>query len=105
MTFIVRLVKFTILLFILCAGAYFVLFNGNTVELSFGHLGSMSMPAAVVYIIFYFLGAMTVSAYFGYEFTRRSLKLGRLERKLRKMEGSSEVRPQEPNVSSSQTYL
>ena len=74
----------------MCAGAYFVLFNSASVELSFGHLGSVAMPAAVVYIIFYFLGALTISTYFGYEFTRRSLKVGRLERKMRKLEEAGE---------------
>ena len=105
MSFIVRLIKFTFLLFVLCAGAYFVLFNGSNVELSFGHLGQVVMPAAVVYIIFYFLGAATVSLFFGYEFTRRSLKLGSLERKVRKIQGSSEERPHETDASIPKTYL
>lgn len=106
MVFILKLIKFMALLFVACAVVYFILFNGSTVELSFGHFGSIAMPAAVIYIIFFFLGALTVSTYFGYEFTRRSLKLGKIERKLRKIEGSgSEGRSQETSVTGSQTYL
>lgn len=104
MSFIARLLKFTLLLFALCAGAYFILFNSNTVQLSFGHLGSMVLPAAVVYIVFYFLGAATVSLYFGYEFTRRSLKLGRLERKVRKMEELPQDISKETSITGSQSF-
>ena len=89
MSFLVKLIKFVVLLSFLCAGAYFILFNGSTIELSFGHLGSVAMPAAVIYIIFYLLGAFTISAYFGYEYTRRTLRLRKLERKLRNLESAS----------------
>lgn len=89
MSFLVKLFKFVVLLTLLCAGAYFILFNGAAVELSFGHLGSISMPAAVIYIIFYLLGAFTITAYFGYEYTRRTLRLRKIERKLRNLESSS----------------
>ncbi len=94
MSFLARLGKFFIIIFLLCSSGYFIMFNGSPIDVSFGHFGGVSVPAAVAYIACFFAGAAVVTAFFGYEFTKTNFKLKQARRKLRRLESvhSTETR-------------
>ena len=86
MSFVARIIKFMLFFTLMCAGGYFVVYNGSPIEVSFGHLGGIHIPAAAAYIISFFAGGVLVAGYFGYEYTRQSITILQLRRRLRRHE-------------------
>jgi hypothetical protein len=91
MFFLRRLGLFWFLAAFFGFSGYFAMYNLDRVSISVPPwLEHMSVPAYLAFIFFFLLGSAVTWVYFGIEYTKKSMEVRRLTKKLRLLDGKKD---------------
>ncbi len=84
MSFLKALIKFWLVVMVIVAGIYFAQHNNQPIEIRIPPVIDFPpLPAYVVYIIMFLLGAATASLFLSYGVFKKELVIHKLHKKLR----------------------
>lgn len=89
MGFIIKLVRFWVLLVFAVSTGYFAIYNQDHVALKLPPwIEHVSVPAYGAFATFFLFGASVVTLYFGFDSMRKTLEIRRLNKQIRELGGT-----------------
>jgi len=100
MGFFLRMLKFWFALVVVAFGFYIAQFNNSLVTLRLPPVvDTINVPTAVAFMLWFMIGAGTVSVFFGIDILRKGWTIRRLNKQLKNYESLTPTSASEPRIS------